>query len=278
MANNYDELKFDKSSYKLDETQLTKICDNRYSSLQSKFGDVNIAQFKYLTGSISNKCNLNCINCSAHIPYVKTPKFFTVNNFDDQLRIFLKIAKIGTLNIEGAEPFLHPQWHEYAKIAISYLHNGINGISFFTNGTIVPNAEQLDVIANNPNVHICISDYGKVSRNLHRLCNILTCAKIHHYVIPYNEHKWNRVSYPNKKELSTTQAHALYKNCRGRLYCPTIRDGEFSPCGGVTKIYDVINQPEIKEDVFYYYKLYSEGISIDQIKKLFYKYMHEKKY
>jgi hypothetical protein len=78
--------------------------------------------------------------------------------------------EINEIRIIGGEPFMNRQWQEIAQ-KISLFKN-INRIMFYTNGTICPKEEDIKKLDREKSFFI-ITDYGKLSRNIDRMCEIL---------------------------------------------------------------------------------------------------------
>lgn len=265
-------------NYLIDSIELEHIKNFRHQAMLHKLSLKHLPIIDFLTVAITNVCNLRCVNCSAHIPLIKKAQHFDTESFETHLNQISKLSNICTLNIEGAEPFAHPLWHHFAAVALKYIPHKIGGLSFFTNGTIIPRQEQLDVIANNENVYVCISDYGEVSKKINKLFKVFSDAKIQYYLIPYPELKWNKVSSPHHFKRSDSQLKFIFSNCRGRKYCPTIRQGIFTKCGGIFKIFDVLKLPILKKDFFSYAKLFEQGVPLKEIQKNFNVYLNSEKF
>ncbi len=116
---------------------------------------------------VTERCSLRCRDCSNLMQYYEYPKDFTVEPTSSALAAIISaVDYLFDLRVLGGEPFINKNLVEFLACAVS--HEKIGRITVFTNGTIVPTAKQLSVLASS-STFVRISDYGQLSRNLSKV-------------------------------------------------------------------------------------------------------------
>lgn len=195
-------------------------------ALASELSEVDIVDQIFL--NITNRCSLNCRDCSVFIPRVITPRDYPAEDIIMDFRTLLRvIGRTRIANCYGGEPLLHPQ---LPKI-ISALSNERNfeRISFITNGTLLPSRELLDVIKADERILVRVSDYGQLSKNLRPLLRMLDENAIKYEVANYSY--WDRpskIGYTNStpeelrsKFLDCTSCNVVFIMNRRLYLCST---------------------------------------------------------
>lgn len=177
---------------------------------QDKYAYCNHIEFM-----ITERCTLNCTDCSACIPLFKKPRNLKINDsFSAFDRLLESIDFLEELSVLGGEPLLHPQlgdllsrYHENKKIGM---------IALYTNGTILPTEQLLDRLES-PNIWVHISNYGKLSNQVSTLCEIFERRGINYFVRKYDEWQSAGTFYDRKK--TSTQLEVQYSKCfKARCY------------------------------------------------------------
>ena len=119
---------------------------------------------------ITERCNLNCQDCAAFVPFNLNPNtssaetiIRSVKNYCSSFEIVYRIC------IMGGETFLHKDINRIIS-EISLIPNLIF-IDIATNGTVIPPEGTLDIVKMN-GVCLEISDYGLHSRKMNQLNKI----------------------------------------------------------------------------------------------------------
>lgn len=202
--------------------------------------------FGYIMGQY---CSLKCRDCCEHVPYFDYPVF---SKYEDILSDCSKLAAssefIRYIELIGGEPFLHPQFEQVLEGLLRIENVGY--IKIFTNGTVVPKEELLEILRD-PRIVINLSNYTAQAKGV-QLENILHTREVLaaqgiRYV--YSESKewtdWGDFhdrGYTDE-ELADHAAHCFCYNChrvfQGKLYrCPhqyagiqrgrmALREGEY---------------------------------------------------
>lgn len=184
--------------------------------------------FGYIVGQ---HCSLKCRDCCEHVPYIKNPVFSDYQTIlSDCAKIAASSEFIRYIELIGGEPFMHPQFKQVLEGLLRIENVGY--IKTFTNGTIVPKDDLLDVLED-PRIVINLSNYtaqakGRQLDNIQRTIEKLNERKIR-YV--YSESKewtdWGDFHDRGRTdaELIHNAAHCFCYNChrvfQGKLYrCP----------------------------------------------------------
>ena len=202
-----------------------------YSALLEKRNHVTKQFDKFVIPSIdlilTEKCTLNCADCANLMPYFTSPKDSSLDQMMSSLAILLdKIDVLTELRVLGGEPFIFKKIDEVLKYAI--LEKKIKYIVIYTNGTIVPRAETLEVLKNDK-IILEITNYKELSKNFEKLIN--TCKKMDiNFLIREIDGDWDdsaniieptRTSKENKEIFDECCAKYLYTLMHGKLYrCP----------------------------------------------------------
>lgn len=178
---------------------------------------------------ITERCSLNCKECSNLMQYYAKPIDYPLEcikkDVDNVLKIFKEIYEV---RIIGGEPFMNKEIEDI----ISFLNHKfeVKRICIYTNGTIPLSNQQLENIKNKGKTWFSISDYGKLSRNIEGLIAVLNENEIgfERKKIEY----WTKCASFNKHNRSIDQLKKIYYECcakklvtllKGRIYpCPFI--------------------------------------------------------
>lgn len=189
---------------------------------------LNFDWFGYIMGQ---HCTLKCKHCCEHVPYLKNKKFSSPEVIISDCRKIANACEfIKYIELIGGEPFLHPNLVEVVKALLEIENVGY--IKMFTNGTIVPDKEMVDLLKN-PRVVLNFSNYegqvnGKLAENIQMFKKILFDERIDYI---FSESKiwtdWGDFNLRNRTNEQTAYnaSHCFIYNCHrvynGILYrCP----------------------------------------------------------
>ncbi len=174
---------------------------------------------------ITEKCSLKCRNCSNLMQYFKEPKNAEIDDVLEEVSCLLdSVDYIHEIRILGGEPFANPKWHEYVHPLLKY--NNFGCIIIYTNGTILPKPEQMEVFRDK-RVFLSISDYGEVSRRKEELVNFM-CEKEYFYSIA-KVTEWTdcgRIAYCAR---SDEELEKMYHECC-MSGCLSLKDKKIFAC------------------------------------------------
>lgn len=176
-------------------------------------------------------CSLKCRNCCEHIPYLPDPVFSDYRTIlSDCAKIAASSEFIRFIELVGGEPFLHPHFKQVLEGLLQIENVGY--IKIFTNGTIVPEDDLLDILED-PRILINLSNYTAQAKGRQLESIYGTIAKLNDRGIRYlySESKewtdWGDFHDRGRtdEELTYNAAHCHCYNghrlFQGKLYrCP----------------------------------------------------------
>ncbi|MBQ3376952.1 MAG: radical SAM protein [Synergistaceae bacterium] len=181
--------------------------------------------------SVGQACNYKCADCSNFAPYA--PKNFLRYDLENIIRdlkiVFNAVYCVGTLQIQGGEPFLYSDLGGLIKFIAS--SGKVNNIVIATNGSIMPSGELLEIIKLN-NVHVRISDYNITPDKTKSLIEILKLKNIAYslYVFAGGNGYWFNTG---RKDFKRTDNDLIvkerFRTCAFRG-CLTLERGQFARC------------------------------------------------
>jgi organic radical activating enzyme len=177
---------------------------------------------------ITTKCSLKCRNCSNLMQYYVDPKNTSFEKIVSALNTLSQnVDYISEFRVIGGEPLMNKDWANIVN-SISE-HNPEAKIFIYTNATIPPKAEQLESFQGK-NVNFTITDYGKLSKNIDRMIELLK-----KYNISYDRQiadDWIDCSRIKNHRRASKDLKEVFKQCcvkyiytllHGKLYrCPFI--------------------------------------------------------
>lgn len=175
---------------------------------------------------ITERCSLRCRNCSNLMQYYKDP---TDCNLEELLRsiegLLSLVDGVHEFRVIGGEPFMNKEFHLTVKRLVN--EPKVQKIAIYTNGAIIPKEASIGYLKSRK-VLVFITDYGKLSRKLNGLTNVLEENGIAYYV--QEAQGWTDCARITKHDRNAIQQEALFENCcakntitlsNGKLYrCP----------------------------------------------------------
>lgn len=206
---------------------------------------------------VGTKCTLRCKLCCNLVPYLKQVSYDTDEILKD-LDFVVKNSEIKKLQIQGGEPFTHP---DIIKILDFVSKLKVKNIELATNGTVKLKDEVLDAIKRNPKIKIRISDYDCTQKLRDTFCKTLDEKGIKYnlYDFVYHDNTWFSTGGINEKRADDAKVKETYSNCRDKN-CHTLADGIYTICGKVPAI------KELYKDISF--KKYDE-VNVRKIRKSF---------
>ena len=181
---------------------------------------------------ISEKCSLNCKDCSNLMQYYKSPKNLTydtvVEDFD---RMMSKIKHVYEVRLIGGEPFMNKDIYPIIDYFIG--NHSITKLVVYTNATI-PLKPDLMKKFTTPKVIFSITDYGSLSKNTNKVTDVLTNLGISYRSLPPNNwtdsgrmHDFKRTEEGMINIFEKCCGKNLYTMMYGKLYrCPFSANAE----------------------------------------------------
>lgn len=188
--------------------------------------------FKSLNISLTQKCSLNCINCSVLTPYIRNKKDFPLEELKKDIDIFFdKADYLGALSFVGGEPFLYPYLEEYLEYFMDSYHSRIKfRWNIITNGTIIPSDRVLELI-HKFGGNISISDYSNTLPYLEpKIAELI--QRLEDKGISYNVGKakhWIDFGYNGKrKDFSDEKMELFFSKCN--MPCRLLQNNKLYYC------------------------------------------------
>ena len=175
---------------------------------------------------ITERCSLKCRDCSNLMQYYKTPRDSNVNEVIRAIEVFCAIIdEVNEFRVIGGEPFMNKECHLIIKRLTD--EPKARKVVIYTNGTIVPTKDQLECLKNEKVLFI-ITDYGKHSKRLSVLTEILLQNKIAFYA--EKARGWTDCAKIMKHNRDIEQQKDIFRRCcakntitlsKGKLFrCP----------------------------------------------------------
>jgi hypothetical protein len=157
--------------------------------------------------------------------YYKSPKDTDLNELEADIdRLCSIVDEINEVRVLGGEPLINKNFHLVVKKLIN--EPKIRKIIIYTNGTIIPSDEQLEILKNDKVLFI-ITDYDKLSGNLDNLTNKLSENSISFYVQEVGH--WTDCSKILKHKRSDDDNKNLFNNCCAKNIL-TLSNGKLFRC------------------------------------------------
>lgn len=195
------------------------ICQDNYSHPDKVFlRSVDIV--------ITERCSLKCRDCSNLMQYYKAPKDSTLDELVRSIDTFCSfVDEINEFRVIGGEPFMNKEYHLILKRLLD--EPKVKKVVIYTNGTILPAEDKISCLKNDK-VLFMITDYGKLSRKLGALIEMLEREHIAYY--SEKARGWTDCASISRHNRLVEANKALFKNCcakntatlsNGKLYrCP----------------------------------------------------------
>lgn len=228
--------------------------------------NVNFVRIQFV---VSERCSLRCRDCTHLMQYYQHPQNVELEKYKKDFDLLLSAVEcVSELRILGGEPFMNKEMYK----VIDWYHDNdkIQNISVYTNGTIIPDENNLRALAK-PKIRLHISDYGVVSGQIERLVEVLKEWNIKFYVRSYDE--WQDAGNLVCRKNSINKMKEIFSVCFERN-CVTFFRGQLHRCPRSAHAMNLGAMPDIKDD---YVDLSNWNGDIEQLKKQL-KYLQEKEY
>jgi len=212
-------------------------------------------KISFLVFWVGTKCTLKCKLCCNLIPYSEQISYNADEILKD-LKIVVRNSKIKALQIQGGEPFTHP---EIIKILDFVSKLKVKRIDLATNGTVKLSDDVLKALKRNPKIRVRISNYDCTKKLRENFCKTLDENKIPYdlYDFYLHDNSWFSTGGINEQRASDEKVKEIYQQCKDKS-CQTLADGILTICGKV---------PVIKEIYQDYSSKKNDEINVRKIRK-----------
>lgn len=166
--------------------------------------------------ALTERCTLKCRKCNMFMPYFRNPGDLDKDDVLKQIdQYFSMVEYLESFNLLGGEPLLYTPLAEIINYTASKYRDHIDHFKIFTNGTLLPGEELLELF-HKYSVEIQISDYTEAvpyQKRLQELKDLLEKANVCYYVLKSS--LWGDFGFPeNCNSISDTQWIPFFDACR----------------------------------------------------------------
>ncbi len=202
-----------------------ELCHKNYLNNNKKFlHSVDIV--------ISEKCSLNCKDCSNLMQYYKNAQNINYEMIkEDFEKLSKKMDHIFEVRLIGGEPFMNKDIYRIIDYFID--HKKITNLVVYTNATIPLKAELMKKFST-PKLVFSITDYGNLSKNTQKVIDVLKIENIPYRSMPPNN--WTDSAVIKDQKRTEEGMIDIFKRCcgknlftimYGKLYrCPFVSNAE----------------------------------------------------
>lgn len=186
--------------------------------------------------NITTRCTLNCKLCSTGVSLYEHPEHSDFQQIrSDMSRVFQIYSHIHKVDILGGEPMFHPQIAEIVNAFLPYSRQ-FDELRIITNGTIAASDALVSAAKKYDKFTFVIDNYGKLSKNVGKLRELLQQNGINYAVNDYfgeNQHcgGWVDMGDFHDKGYTAEALKTLYHNCHPAHYiCLNAYNGHLYHC------------------------------------------------
>lgn len=220
---------------------------------------------------ITERCSLKCRDCSNLMQYYKKPIDCDIDEIMQSIGAFCAlIDEVNEFRVIGGEPFMNKDFH----LIINRLNDEpkVRKIVIYTNGTIIPKEDHLEYLKNSK-VLVFITDYGKLSKNLNGLTQILQSNNIAFYV--QNSQGWTDCAKIVRHYRNLEQRKEIFRNCCAKNTF-TLSNGKLYRCPFAANADRLRAVPDFENDYIDFFQEAMEDIDIYELKKKIKTFLLEK--
>ena len=199
----------------------------------------NKPRINFLVFWVGQFCTLRCKNCCNLIPYTKNSHYDMKKSIID-LKKLSHYAQIQSLQIQGGEPFTHPDLH----LLITALEElPIANIEIATNGTMLLTGSAIEAIKKTNKIKVRVSNYPHIARRKEKFVqqladNNIALAK---YDFMYGDQSWfDSGSIDVERNDDEESVRQIYRDCENKV-CWTLADGTLTTCGKIPALKELRN-------------------------------------
>jgi organic radical activating enzyme len=190
--------------------------------------------FENLTFMITTNCSLKCKYCCAYMNSYSPEKrqFFSYEQICEDIdRIFDTVDSVGSITIQGGEPFLHPDIDKIVEKLLSKKNFGI--VSIATNGIFHIKEEKLAVFRDN-RLNVAFSGYyDALSDDLldlyYKNIEMMKQNEIPH-TVGVRMPEWTIPPTLWNRHFSEEVMRQKKENCKIPTRCMQVMNGRLYPC------------------------------------------------
>ena len=205
--------------------------------------DYDALVFNRIQFVVSEMCSLKCKDCTHLMQYYQKPKNIDLELYKESFDLLLDtVSIIAELRILGGEPFMNKEMYK----VIDWYHDSdkIQSISIYTNGTIIPDENNLRALQKEK-VKVHISNYGINKEKVSKLIDVLKKYHIVYFERFYDA--WQDAGNTDFRGHSKEHMQIIFSRCYERN-CFTFLKGQLHRCPRSAHAMNIGAMPIIKED------------------------------
>lgn len=194
---------------------------------------------RFLVLWVGTKCTLKCENCCNLIPHAEQVSY-DFNCVLDNLEYITKNICIKTIQIQGGEPFTHPQLYEIIQACA--INKNIESIEIASNGTVMPSSEVLQIIKQyKKKIVLRFSKYKCVENRQKEVTKMIekNGVTVQSYDFIFGSGLWfdsGKIDQPfNNNYLEVEQ---IYKECTTKE-CWVLANNYMAQCGKIINLLEI---------------------------------------
>ncbi len=198
---------------------------NNMVNSQKKYFDPNLLYIRSVDIILTEKCSLNCKDCSNLMQYYENPVNIESEELLGDVEDICAIAdEINEIRIIGGEPLMNRHFHTITRKAAEYPN--VNRVVIYTNGTICPPEEKIQAIKDDK-IFVFMTSYGDLSKNESKLTAVLEKHGIQYNNYP--AYSWTDCASIQIRKRSEEMNRKLFQNCCAKD-TTTVTDGKVFRC------------------------------------------------
>lgn len=222
---------------KISKAEQNKILakEKRYLFEKNAKGELPLAVPR-IAYKVTTACTLKCKECCAMIPYLDKCGSVPVDTVLRDLQRFLNAIDVcGCVDITGGEPLLYKD----LALVLNTLADSkkVMGISFATNGTVVP-SEDVIRACQNEKVSVRISDYGMLD-TMGQVISAFEKAQVNFQIL--TDAEWFDFGYRefHSRKNTPEQMRKKFLTCHWSATIKPMKEGKIFSCGRAALFYDL---------------------------------------
>ncbi len=174
---------------------------------------------------LTERCTLRCRDCANLMQYYDKPVSCSHPLILSSIEhLMMVVDRLFEFRLLGGEPLMDKAMHEVLVPLTQY--DKTDGIVIYTNGTLVPQGANLAALKH-PKIHLEVTDYGPLSRNLTPLLQALDQHAIDYKLVRFE--KWQDCGDIEPRGAPSDALARKYANCcAADTY--TLLHGVLYPC------------------------------------------------
>lgn len=224
-------------------------------------------RYSHIEVPITPACNLRCPECVNLMPYYPKGVKDLNLSIDEMIKgtelLLETIDYVYIFKILGGEPFLNRELGDYLEYLVNsdLVKEKVLELQIVTNGTVIPDKKSIEILGNNKQITVLISNYGKKSEKI--------VKTLEEHGISYNlsefDDGWIDPGDLSCRNRDEKELKDIYKICGSKASCNSYFKNKFFICARQGHGIDLGLVPDNKKE----YVSMDEGSIEERREKLF---------